>query len=56
MENSFLDERVSSIVGIELEFPVSATTHGELVLPSGKVECVEIILENDSLCGTCCDS
>jgi len=49
MKNTFLDERIGSVVGIILKLPITSTTHGDLVLPSGKVESVEIIFENDSL-------
>jgi len=51
MENSILNERIGSIVGIVLKLPVTSTTHGDLMLPSVEIECVEIIFENDFLCG-----
>jgi len=56
--------RVASVVPVNLEFPVSAAGHGDLMLPQFVIQCVEVVLE-DELSGrvspllpsegTCCD-
>ena len=50
MKNTILDEGVGSVVGVVFELPVSTSAHGDLVLPGGKVEGVEVILEDEGVC------
>jgi hypothetical protein len=49
VENAVINESVGTVVPVHLKFPVTATTHGELVLPLLEVESVEVVLEDEGL-------
>lgn len=55
VEHAILDEGVRPVIEVHLELPVAATAHGDLVLPGGEVQRVEVILE-DQLLGRGCPS
>ncbi len=44
-----LDERVGSIVVVELKLPVAASGHGQVVTPGSQVERVEFVREDELL-------
>lgn len=49
VQNAVFNEGVFPLVEVHLELPVTATTHGDLVLPPLEVEFIEVILKDQRL-------